>query len=124
METKKINVGSENVFKDLGYANPEERLAKSELARSINAILKKKKWTQTKAAEVLGIPQPKVSLLSKGIVSGFSLGKLMTLLGKLNQDIDIIVHEKVNAKRTRRPIAGRIRVIFSLKPSYAANATR
>ncbi|MCK4608885.1 MAG: XRE family transcriptional regulator [Gammaproteobacteria bacterium] len=80
MMKNKVEIGSDNVFKDLGYANSEERLAKSELARKINGILKKKKWTQGKAAKIMGIPQPKISLISKGVVSGFSLGRLIVIL--------------------------------------------
>jgi predicted XRE-type DNA-binding protein len=107
--------GSDNVFKDLGYPNPEERLAKSELTRKINNIIQERKLTQTQAAKILGIPQPKVSLLSKGIVSGFSLGKLVALLNKLDQDVDIVVHEKkYNAKKTNPHIHhGHLQVIYA-----------
>ncbi len=53
---EKVKVGSGNVFKDLGYSNPDERLAKAGLARQINVVIKKRKLTQAKAAEVIGIP--------------------------------------------------------------------
>jgi len=33
-------ISSGNIFADLGLPNPEERLAKSELARQINNIIK------------------------------------------------------------------------------------
>jgi len=120
MNADKIQIGSDNVFKDLGYANPEERLVKAELTRRLNASIKKNKWTQTKAAEILGIPQPKISLLNKGVVSGFSIGKLMTLLSMLNMDIDIVIHEKANTKKARQHFAGHIRVINSTKTDYFA----
>lgn len=116
MANIKIEKGSNNVFKDLGYANPEERLVKAELARLINVVLKKKKtkekWTQVKAAEVMDIPQSKVSLLSRGIVSGFSLGKLLSLLTKLDQDIDIVIYIKQPAKKTHKNLKGCFRVIY------------
>ena len=54
---------SGNVFADLGVENPEEALAKSELARQIAKLIKKKKLTQKRAAEILGIDQPKISAL-------------------------------------------------------------
>jgi len=120
MPTEKIQIGSDNVFKDLGYANPEERLLKSDLARKLNAIIKKEGLTQTKAAKILRIPQPKLSLLSKGVVSGFSLGKLMTLLSRLNQDIDIVIREKISTKKTHQHFVGHIRVINSPKTTYVA----
>ncbi len=46
---------SGNVFADLGIDNPEEALAKSEIVLKIQAIIKKKKLTQAKAAKILKI---------------------------------------------------------------------
>jgi predicted XRE-type DNA-binding protein len=112
MSETEYSVTSNNVFKDLGFANPEERLAKSKLTDKINSILGKRKLTQTEAAEILGIPQPKVSLLNRGIVSGFSLGKLMTLLNKLNQDVDIVIREKANTRKNAHTL-GHIQVVYA-----------
>jgi predicted XRE-type DNA-binding protein len=58
--------GSGNVFADLGLPDAEERLAKAELARQILNIIAKRRLTQAKAAELLGIDQPKVSALTRG----------------------------------------------------------
>ena len=44
-----------NVFADLGLPNPEELLAKAELAHRIHVLIKQRKLTQRKAAELLGI---------------------------------------------------------------------
>jgi predicted XRE-type DNA-binding protein len=111
----KIEKGSGNVFKDLGYANPEERLVKAELARLINTALKmkktKEKWTQTKVAEIMGIPQSKVSLLSRGIVSGFSLSKLISFLSRLGYDINIVVNPKKYVRKSRGKFTGQVRVV-------------
>ena len=49
-----VFVSSGNIFADLGYANPEEALAKSELAEQIYAIIKSRKLTQKRAAEIMG----------------------------------------------------------------------
>jgi len=38
-KNKNITPSSGNVFADLGLPNPEERLAKAELARQINNII-------------------------------------------------------------------------------------
>ncbi len=63
MAKRKIEfeIGSGNVFRDLGLKNPEERLAKAHLAAQIMFILEERKLTQTAAAKLLGIAQPKVS---------------------------------------------------------------
>ena len=48
---------SGNVFADLGLPNPEERLAKAELARQIRAIIEERELTQVQAGAILGIAQ-------------------------------------------------------------------
>lgn len=99
MSDKTLHRGSGNVYKDLGFPNAEEMQAKAALVSRIMFIVKKKKWTQEKTSVVLGISQPKISLLSRGQFSGFSLGKLITLLNKLNQDIEIVIkphHDRKN----------------------------
>ena len=57
---------SGNVFADLGLADPEEALAKAELARQIGALLAERGLTQAQAAALLGVDQPKVSALVRG----------------------------------------------------------
>jgi predicted XRE-type DNA-binding protein len=82
---------SGNVFADLGVDNPEEALAKSELARQIAKIIKKRKLTQKQAAEILEIDQPKVSALIRGRLRSFSLERLIRFLNELGQDVNIMI---------------------------------
>ncbi len=94
-----------NVFTDLGVAEPEEALAKAELARQIGAIIAERGLSQTEAAVLLGIDQPKVSLLTRGRLTGFSIGRLLRFLLALDQDVAIVV-------RTRQvQRGGRIHVV-------------
>lgn len=97
---KDYTIGSGNVFADLGLSNPEERLAKAELARQINNLITQKKITQTAAAELLDIDQPKISALSTGRLSGFSIERLFRFLNILGQDITIkITPKKITKKK-------------------------
>ena len=84
-------VSSGNVFADLGLPNPEEALAKAELAHKITLLIQDKGLTQVQSAKLLGIDQPKVSALIRGRLSGFSLERLMRFLLMLGQDIKITV---------------------------------
>jgi len=94
-EKSNYTVGSGNVFKDLGFEKPEEELAKSDLAIQINKIIDQKGWKQKKAAQILGIDQPKISALKNGRLGGFSIERLLAFLRALDQDIDIIIRPKV-----------------------------
>jgi predicted XRE-type DNA-binding protein len=84
-------VSSGNVFADLGVPNPEEAFAKAELANKISVLIRQRGLTQAKAAKLLGIDQPKVSMLLRGRLTGFSLERLMRFLMLLGQDIKITV---------------------------------
>ena len=82
---------SGNVFADLGLPNPEEALAKAKIASKIHDIIKEKKLTQAKAAKILEITQPKVSLLLRGYLTDFSLERLLGFLNELGQDVYISI---------------------------------
>jgi predicted XRE-type DNA-binding protein len=80
-----------NVFADLGLPDAEELAAKSNLAMKINSIIEKRHLSQTQAAAILGVPQPKVSMIQHGKLRGFSLEKLCHFLTLLGRDVEIVV---------------------------------
>jgi len=94
------------VFADLGFAEPEEELAKAELASQIRQVIKRRRLTQVAAAALMGIDQPKVSALLNGRLANFSTDRLMRLLTALGQDVEIVVRETPSTRAK-----GRIRVI-------------
>jgi predicted XRE-type DNA-binding protein len=102
---EKVVQSSGNVFADLGFADAGERQKKVRLALAINDVLKRRGLSQGKAAELLGINQPKVSALSKYRLEGFSVERLMRFLTALNQDVEIVIRHRA---RTRGP--GRVYV--------------
>jgi predicted XRE-type DNA-binding protein len=95
-----------NVFVDLGMEEAEEHLVKVALASRIDEIIKHRHLTQAKAAELLGLDQPKISRLVRGKVREFSLDRLFRLLNALDRDIEIVVRKKP-ASRPK----GRIQVV-------------
>ncbi len=99
MRTKRdVTPSTGNVFKDLGVALPEEALARAKLAAKIAGILETRQLSQTAAARLLGIDQPKVSALLRGKLAGFSTERLMRFLTALGTNIDIVVRERPRAK--------------------------
>ena len=95
-------VSSGNVFADLGLPNPEEALAKAELANKIIVLIREKRLTLAQAAKLLGVDQPKVSALLRGNLTGFSLERLMRFLLRLGQDIRITVHASPSRRSQAR----------------------
>ena len=101
-----VTPSSGNVFADIGIAEPEEALAKAQLASRIREVVRRSRLTQAAAAAVMGIDQPKVSALLNGRLTNFSSERLMRLLTRLGQDVEIVVRTK-----PRRRQRGRIRVV-------------
>ena len=87
----KIERSSGNVFADLGIPNPEQYLAKSELAAQILKIVRRRRLTQAATGKRLGITQPKVSALLNGRLDGFSTERLIRFLNALGCDVRISV---------------------------------
>jgi len=93
-----VEQGSNNIFADLGFPNPEEHLAKAQLAVQIVEIIRQRRLSQTAAADILGIDQPKVSALMRGQLKNFSLDRLCRFLNRLDKDVDIVVKDKPRSR--------------------------
>ncbi len=83
--------GTDNVLADLGFPDAEELTAKAILAKKINDILDNRALTQSAAARLLGMPQPKVSAIRNYKLRGISLERLMQALTALGQHVEIVV---------------------------------
>jgi len=93
---------SGNVFADLGVERPEEALAKAKLAVAIAEIIANKGLTQTKAAALLAIDQPKISALLRGRLTGFSTDRLIRFLNALGRDVEIVIKPRPHAHTVGR----------------------
>jgi predicted XRE-type DNA-binding protein len=103
-----IEEGSGNVYTDIGRADASEMLVKARLAAKIGSIIKARHLTQLQAAEILGLPQPKVSDMLRGKFRGISETKMIDCLSRLGRDVQIVVKA---APRSRRE--GRVEVVFA-----------
>jgi predicted XRE-type DNA-binding protein len=97
MTRKAKDRSTDNVLADLGFPDAQELTAKTILAKKINDILETRGLTQTDAAALLGMPQPKVSAIRNYKLRGISLERLMHALTALGHHVEIVV----------RPSAGR-----------------
>jgi predicted XRE-type DNA-binding protein len=84
--------GTGNVFADLDVPNPEEELAKAQLATLIGEAIKRRRLTQAAAARLAGLDQPKISALVNGWLGGFTIDLLMHCLAVLGQDVENAGH--------------------------------
>jgi predicted XRE-type DNA-binding protein len=117
---------SGNVFADLGLPDADEALTKAELAIAVTAIVQSRKMTQVQVAEVLGIPQPKVSALLRGQLTGFSMERLMRFLTALGHNVRIIVgdEELPRGKATLTVVSGGKENVASARGKKAGSRAR
>ena len=104
----KIEKGSMSVYVDLGMSDAEEMLVKAQLAGKIAEIIKHRKLTQVQAAELLGMPQPKLSNMLRGQFRGISEAKMLECLTRLGRDVQIVVKTAYRSRKT-----GHVSVFFA-----------
>ncbi|MBZ5607785.1 MAG: helix-turn-helix domain-containing protein [Acidobacteriia bacterium] len=91
MGRKRFEIGSQNVFRDLGVPDAEEHLVKAQLVFKIDTIMKRRRLKQSEAATLLGVKQPDVSRMLRGDFRPFSVERLLRFLVSLDQDVEIVV---------------------------------
>ncbi|MGL6074589.1 MAG: helix-turn-helix domain-containing protein [Fimbriiglobus sp.] len=86
-----VEIGSDNVFADLGLPDADTLLMRATLVVHIKKEIESRGWTQAEAAEALGIHQPHVSrLLRNG--KGFSIDKLVNMLSTLGWKAKVVLN--------------------------------
>jgi predicted XRE-type DNA-binding protein len=107
---KKVRVeeGSGNVFRDLGFPNAEREQLKADLTLQIHRLIKARHLTQAEAGEILGVRQPHVSVLMRGHSGNFSVERLMEFLTALGQNVEITL------RPTRRKRHGELSVVVRM----------
>ena len=86
-----IEMGSDNVFVDVGLPDSDKLKIKSGLVIEITRAVRKLGLSQDEAGRRMGLPQPKVSGLFRGDFANVSERKLMDCLNRLGYDIEIKV---------------------------------
>jgi predicted XRE-type DNA-binding protein len=90
--------GTDNVLVDLGFGDAEELSAKALLAVKLNDLIDRRGLSQTEAAEITGMTQPKVSMVRRYKLRNISLERLMQALVAFDQRVEIVVRSAGRAK--------------------------
>jgi predicted XRE-type DNA-binding protein len=86
-----IERGGGNVFADLGFdpASAANLRLRSELMMRVERYVRESGATQTEAARVLGITQPRLNALLKGRIDLFSLDALVNMLTRAGIGVEL-----------------------------------
>jgi predicted XRE-type DNA-binding protein len=91
--TTAIQKSSGNVFTDLGF-EPEQALnlkVRSDLMIELSKLIEERGLTQTAAAELLQVTQPRVSDLVRGKIDRFRVDSLIEMLGRAGANVSFRV---------------------------------
>lgn len=91
MRSKESPKGMDRILTDFEFKDAEELSAKAVLAVKLNELLKKRGLSQTQAAGITGMTQPKVSQVRQYKLQNISLERLMQALVSLDQQVEIVV---------------------------------
>lgn len=98
MSRKDNSQGTDNVLVDLGFDDAEELSAKAALALKLNELIDKRGLSQTEAATITRMTQPKVSQIRCYKLQNISLERLMQALVSLDQYVEIVVRPAQHAQ--------------------------
>ena len=90
--------GSGNVFRDLGLPNPEIEQLKAILAAKIIGVLDGQKISVRAAHEVTGFAAADFSRVRQAKLGRFTIDRLMAMLDRLDQDVEVTVNVQPRRK--------------------------
>jgi predicted XRE-type DNA-binding protein len=93
--------GSGNVFRDFGDANADLEQARTILAAKIIGVLDKRKLSVREAQKLTGVAASEFSRIRNVKLDRFTIDRMITILGKLGQDVQLTV--RVQPRRKRGP---------------------
>jgi predicted XRE-type DNA-binding protein len=85
------SVRTDNDEVQIPSAGVSSMQAKQILAQKINVLVDARGLNQVEAAQLMRMPQPKVSAIRNGKLRGISLERLLQALADLGQRVDIVV---------------------------------
>lgn len=85
-----MSKGSGNVFTDLGFSPAEARnlRLRSQMMTALRKFMEREGLTQAAAAKRLKVTQPRISDLTRGKISRFSLDTLVNMLVDAGLEVD------------------------------------
>jgi predicted XRE-type DNA-binding protein len=89
----RVTPSTGNVFRDLGFSNEESGhlLVRADLLIQVQKTLTSKRLTQSEAARILRVTQPRVSDLLRGRIDLFSTDALIDMLARLGVGVRLVV---------------------------------
>jgi predicted XRE-type DNA-binding protein len=98
----KVDVGSGNIFADLGLPDADTHFLKAQIVSEIYRLTNERGLTQARAGKLMGISQPEVSRMFKGNFREYSIDRLMGFLTSFDRDVEIVVKPRNKRRKGAR----------------------
>lgn len=88
-----------SIFDDLGFdeAEAENLKIRAALMRNIEQYIKENNLTQSQAAELMGVTQPRISNLIKGKINKFTIDMLVNMLARAHVSVALVIDNQIAA---------------------------
>jgi predicted XRE-type DNA-binding protein len=106
MEEVTFELGSGNVFADIGLPDAEELHAKMRMIVTISRTLEARQLDRKDAAKLLATTQKNVRLIHKYAIDDFSLGQLMRFANALEYEVVVELRPRATSEGTARAMDG------------------
>ena len=100
----RVTKGHDNVFIDCGFttAEAENLRIRSRMMEALIVHIRDKKLTQAKAAQMMGVSQPRISDLTHGKIGLFTIDTLVNMLTAVGLTVDIDIRPTRAKSKTRK----------------------
>jgi predicted XRE-type DNA-binding protein len=85
--------GSENVFVDCGFppAEAENLRIRAKMMMALTGYIEERKITQSRAARIMGVSQPRISDLARGKIGLFTIDTLVNMVAAAGLKVDVAI---------------------------------
>lgn len=98
--------GSGNVYRDFGHPNAGLEQARAIIAAKIIGVLDDLQLSTREAEKVTGVPHSEFSRIRNAQLRRFTLDRMITILGKLDEEIEVNVTFRPRGEAVDRPQLG------------------
>ena len=98
--------GSGNVFRDFGHPNAGLEQARALVAAKIIGVLDDRQLSTREAEKLTGVPHSEFSRIRNTQLRRFTLDRMITILGKLDEEIEVNVTFRPRGESVDRPQFG------------------
>ena len=85
----RLTKGNENVFVDCGFppAAAENLRIRAKMMMALTGYIQERKITQSHAAKIMGVSQPRISDLVRGKIGLFTIDTLVEMLSRVGKPV-------------------------------------